>query len=190
MKKLVYIPVAVGVLAFGGVVLANSETAAVNGKVTDDVQEVATEKMMSTEEISAKALELANGRITDIELDTDDKRANYEVEIDFDGYEYDIEFDAYTGEVLEQKREKDNAEKSQTATAGEFISSDEAIKAALATVNGTFEGFELKAEENPAYYEVEVQDGRIEHEVDVNAKDGSILNVASDEEDDDDDDRD
>lgn len=190
MKKLVYIPVAVGVLAFGGVVLADSETAAVNGKTTDEVQGAATEKMLSIEEISAKALKLANGRITDIELDKDDKRANYEVEIDFDGYEYDVEFDAYTGEVLEQKREKDDGDDSQTAAAGGFISSDEAIKAALATVSGTVDGFELKAEENPAYYEIEVQDGRIEHEVDVNAKDGSILNVASDEEDDDDDDRD
>ena len=221
MKKLIYIPVAAGVLAFGGIVLANSETPAATpaskaGKVTNQVQAApATEKMLSFEEVSAKALELANGQITDIELDKDDRRAHYEVDIDFDGYEYDFEFDAYTGEVLEQKREKDRDDDakqssetaavspaSKVATAGKsgskvvspsegLIGSDKAIEAALAVVSGTVEGFELETEDGFAYYEVEIKDGRSEHEVDVNAKDGSILKVDSDFDDDDnDDDRD
>jgi len=217
MKKLIYIPVAAGVLAFGGIVLANTETPAANpsstsGTVTNEVQKSsATEEMLSFEEISAKALELANGRITDIELDKDDRRAHYEVDVDFDGYEYDFEFDAYTGEVLEQKREKDRNDDVKQSSAAvspastkaadsksgnqavsnkDLIGSDKAIEAALAVVSGTVEGFELETEDGFAYYEVEIKDGRSEHDVDVNAKDGSILKVDSDFDDDDNDDDD
>ena len=213
MKKLIYIPVAAGVLAFGGIVLANSETPAANpaaktGTVTNEVQKLSTpEEMLSFEEISAKALELANGRITDIELDKDDRRAHYEVDVDFEGYEYDFEFDAYTGEVLEHKREKDrNDDVKQSSTAvspastktadsksgnqavsnKDLIGSDKAIEATLAVVSGTVEGFELETDDGFAYYEIEIKDGRSEHDVDVNAKDGSILKVDSDFDDDDD----
>lgn len=213
MKKLIYIPVAAGVLAFGGIVLANSETPAANpaaktGTVTNEVQKLSTpEEMLSFEEISAKALELANGRITDIELDKDDRRAHYEVDVDFEGYEYDFEFDAYTGEVLEHKREKDrNDDVKQSSTAvspastktadsksvnqavsnKDLIGSDKAIESALAVVSGTVEGFELETDDGFAYYEIEIKDGRSEHDVDVNAKDGSILKVDSDFDDDDD----
>ncbi|MDQ0429098.1 putative membrane protein YkoI [Planomicrobium stackebrandtii] len=217
MKKLIYIPVAAGVLAFGGIVLANSDTPAADpsstsGTVTNEVQKSpATEEMLSFEEISAKALELANGRITDIELDNDDRRAHYEVDVDFDGYEYDFDFDAYTGEVLEQKREKDRDDdlsqsksaapsnspsaasdsnnKSASSSEG-LIGSDKAIEAALAVVSGTVESFELENDDGVAYYEIEIKDGRSEHDVDVHAKDGSILKVDSDFDDDDDDDDD
>lgn len=213
MKKLIYIPVAAGVLAFGGIVLANSETPAANPAaktVTNEVQKLSTpEEMLSFEEISAKALELASGRITDIELDKDDRRAHYEVDVDFEGYEYDFEFDAYTGEVLEHKREKDrNDDVKQSSTAvspastktadsksgnqavsnKDLIGSDKAIEAALAVVSGTVEGFELEMDDGFAYYEIEIKDGRSEHDVDVNAKDGSILKVDSDFDDDDSDD--
>ncbi len=215
MKKLIYIPVAAGVLAFGGIVLANTEApgdnpAATSGTVTNEVQASSTtDKMLSFEEVSAKALELADGRITDIELDKDDRRPHYEVDIDFDGYEYDFEFDAYTGEVLEQKREKDRDDDSaqmkeaaspattspaasnstsQTASSGEeLIGSDKAIEAALAVVSGTVESLELEKDDGVSYYEIEIKDGRAEHDVEVNAKDGSILKVDSDTDDDDDD---
>lgn len=215
MKKLIYIPVAAGVLAFGGIVLANSETPAANpaaktGTVTNEVQKSSTpEEMLSFEEISAKALELASGRITDIELDKDDRRAHYEVDVDFEGYEYDFEFDAYTGEVLEHKREKDRNDDvkqssiavspastktadsksgNQAVSNKDLIGSDKAIEAALAVVSGTVEGFELEMDDGFAYYEIEIKDGRSEHDVDVNAKDGSILKVDSDFDDDDSDD--
>ena len=218
MKKLIYIPVAAGVLAFGGIVLANTEAPAANpasesGTVTNEVQaSSATEKILSFEEVSAKALALADGRITDIELDKDDRRPHYEVDIDFDGYEYDFEFDAYTGEVLEQKREKDRDDdsaqmkeaasstssssaasnsKSQTASSSEnLIGSEKAIEAALAAVSGTVEGFELEKDDGVSYYEIEIKDGRAEHDVDVDAKDGSILKIDSDTDDDDDSDDD
>lgn len=202
MKKLIYIPVAAGALAFGGIVLANSETPAANPssaseKVTNGVEQTSTtEEMLSFEEISAKALNLADGRIIDIELDNDDKRAHYEVEVDFDGYEYDFEFDAYTGEVLEQKREKDNDDHSaqaKGAAAGnsnseKLIDSDQAIEAALAVVNGTVESVELGNDDGVSYYEIEIKEGSSEHEIDVNAVDGSILKSDSETDDDDNDD--
>lgn len=209
MKKLIYIPVAAGILAFGGIVLANSETPEANpsstsGTVANEVQKSSgTEKMLSFEEISAKALALANGRITDIELENDDRKAQYEVDVDFDGYEYDFKFDAYTGEVLEQKREKDrdddfeqwseataadsNSNNKPASSSEKLIGSDKAIEAALAVVSGTVESVELEHDDGISYFEIEIKDGRSEHDVDVDAKDGSILNVDSDNDEDDDD---
>lgn len=188
MKKLLYIPVTVGVLAFGGIALANSQTST---EVKNNSGKVLTETLVGVEEISAKALEQANGNITDIELDMDNKKARYEVEVDFDGYEYEFDFNAYTGEVIEETREKkddddDAKESTETIATEGLISSDKAIAVALEQVNGTFDGFELKTKNGFAYYEIEVQDGTIEHEIEVNAKDGSILKIESDEEDDDD----
>lgn len=58
----------------------------------------------------AKAKEIAlgltkGGSIVEFELDEDDGRLVYEIEIKANGYEYEIELDAYTGKVL--KFEKD-----------------------------------------------------------------------------------
>lgn len=43
---------------------------------------------------------VGGGIIEKIELDEEDDRFIYEVELDFDGVEYELEIDAYTGEIL------------------------------------------------------------------------------------------
>lgn len=202
MKKLIYIPVAAGVLAFGGIVFANSDTEQNAGSVENKIsktQDDSSKKQnqketMTFEQISAAALEIAGGTVTDIELD-DDGKLHYDVEIDHEGYEYDFEFDAYTGEVLEQKREKeDDRDDSEEQTAKSsakqnLISSDEAAKAALAKSNGgTVEELELDHDDGIAHYEIEIKNGRDEDEITVNAEDGSIIEHEKDDDDEDDDD--
>lgn len=76
-----------------------------------------------------------------------------------------------------------------TSSSEGLIGSDKEIEAALAVVSGTVEGFELENDKGASYYEIEIKEGRSEHEVDVNAQDGSILKVESDADNDDDDDR-
>ncbi|GKW45059.1 PepSY domain-containing protein [Planococcus sp. NCCP-2050] len=200
MKKFIYIPVTVGVLAFGGVVLANtqnSETPAVNSttnQAENGTGNSAQENFLSFDEVSSKALGIANGTITDIELDQNARTPHYEVDVWYDGYDYDLKFDAVTGEVMEQKKEREDRDDDDfedngvAAPADEnLISSDEAIKAAQAVAKGTVEKVELDHEDGVAYYEVEIEDGRTDHEIYVNATDGSILEHETDNDDDDDD---
>lgn len=199
MKKFIYIPVTVGVLAFGGVVLANtqnSETPAVNSTTNQEENGTgnsAQGNFLSFDEVSSKALGIANGTITDIELDQNARTPHYEVDVWYDGYDYDLKFDAVTGEVMEQKKEREDRDDDDfddngvAAAADEnLISSDEAIKAAKAVAEGTVEKVELDREDGVAYYEVEIEDGRTDHEIYVNATDGSILEHETDSDDDDD----
>lgn len=196
MKKFVYIPIVAGALALGGVAWANGDD---NPKGTDSTSAgaadptAANEEMLSFEEASAKALTVANGTITDIELDRDSRTPHYEIDIYHEGYEYDVKVDAATGDVLEEKREKedrDDKDDNQQAASEEYISSDEAVKAAQAVAEGTVKEVEFDKEDGTAHYEVKIENGRTEHEVYVNALDGQILKQEQDDDDDDKDDRD
>lgn len=203
MKKLIYIPAAIGVLAFGGIVFANTDAnpapAPQQGTVTNNVEAQKTnaqtegqKEFITFDEVSEKALAIANGTITDIELDADDRRPHYEVDVYHDSYEYDIKFDAVTGEVLEQKRDRDDDDDfddrsaNSSNAADNLISSDEAVKAALAEASGNVEKVELDSDDGITYYEVEIENGRTDSEVYVNAVDGSILKVETDDDNDDD----
>lgn len=214
MKKMIYIPAAAaGILALGGVAWANTDAAPTDSKVqAENSTDLKADASPSTnqpgfltfDEASAKALQEVDGKITDIELDRDDRVPHFEIDIDKDGYDYDLKLDAVTGEILQQKREKDDNdddrddnyssdEKSSSAAAatGDYISSNEAIAAAEKVASGTIEDVELDNDDGVAYYEIKFEDGRTEHEVYVNAKDGSILKHEIDnDEDEDDDDRD
>lgn len=196
MKKFVYIPIVAGALALGGVAWANGDD---NPKGTDSTATgavaptAASEEMLSFEEASAKALAIANGAITDIELDRDSRTPHYEIDIDHEGYEYDVKVDAVTGDVLEEKREKedrDDKDGNKQAASEEYITSDEAVKAAQAVAEGTVDEVEFDQENGSAYYEVKIENGGTEHEVYVDALDGEILKQEQDDDDDDKEDRD
>lgn len=196
MKKFVYIPIVAGVLALGGVAWANGDD---NPKGTDSTSTgavaptVVTEEMLSFEEASAKALEVANGTITGSELDLDSRTPHYEIDIDHEGYEYDVKIDAVTGDVLEQKREKedqDDINSNNQAASEEYITSEEAVKAAQAVAEGTVKEVELDHDDGTAHFEVKIENGRTEHEIYVNALDGTILKQEQDDDDDDNDDDD
>ena len=117
MKKTIYAATTVGVLAFGGMVFANTDSAE---NTASQPQNAATAKegrsaaasegkLLSFEEASKKALEVADGTITDIELDDNDKsKPHFEVDIHHGGYGYEFKLEAVRGEVLKQKSEKED----------------------------------------------------------------------------------
>lgn len=208
MKKIIYIPAVAGILALGGVAWANTDAnpqeSTVQAENTTDLkadtsQSKNQKQFLTFDEASVKALQEVDGKITDIELDRDDRVPHFEIDIDKDGYEYDLKLDAVTGEILEQKRGKDDNDddrddnyssdgksSSTAASTGDYISSNEAVAAAEKVASGTIEDVELDNDDGVAYYEIKFEDGRTEHEVYVNAKDGSILKHDIDNEDDDD----
>lgn len=70
----------------------------------DDKEELVKERNIIGEaRAKSIALSLANGSITDFELDEDDGRLIYKVEIKAKGLEHEIEIDAHTGKVLEHE---------------------------------------------------------------------------------------
>ena len=66
------------------------------------------EKLLTIDEVIAIALKKAKGTVTDVELDDDDGRMHYDIEIEDGTYEYDFEIDAVTGEILDFEKERDN----------------------------------------------------------------------------------
>lgn len=94
----------------------NAKTGAVvkYEKERQDDNDAALPAAASVSAERAKSIALANaglstGEITEfeIELDTDDGMAVYEIEFKAKGFEYDYEIDAATGKILKREKEKD-----------------------------------------------------------------------------------
>lgn len=84
---------------------------------TNEVQETKEETVekqdrfdgvLSIEEAKQIALTEFEGKVTEIELDEDDGRLMYEVELKNETHEAEIELDARTGEIIELDIEEDD----------------------------------------------------------------------------------
>ena len=67
-----------------------------------------TQKLLTKDQAIAIALKQVKGTVTDVELDDDDGRKRYEIEIKDGIYEYDFEIDAVSGEVLKFDKDRDD----------------------------------------------------------------------------------
>lgn len=76
-----------------------------NGVVKTAHHAVSPENYISEKQAIAIAMELAQGTVTEVELDTDDGRVYYEIEIQDHANEYEFEIDAITGEVIEYEKD-------------------------------------------------------------------------------------
>ena len=66
------------------------------------------QKLISKEQAKKIALSKFNGKFEEIELDKDDGRLKYEIEMKNGNQEAEIEIDAYTGEILFMSTEDDD----------------------------------------------------------------------------------
>ncbi|HAE41607.1 MAG TPA: hypothetical protein DCG34_01640, partial [Clostridiales bacterium] len=132
------------------------------------------------------ALGLSNGgTVTKIELDWDDGRYEYDIEIRKDRKEYEVEIDAMTGKVLEFEADDDDDDDDidvvtsatqQTPTDEELIGKDKAIEIALGlTGGGTVVEFELDQDDGRYKYEIEIKKDGKEYEVEIDAMTGKVL---------------
>ncbi|MHC8514625.1 PepSY domain-containing protein [Sporosarcina sp. ITBMC105] len=176
----------------------------------DDDEYVQSEKLLTKEEALAIAKKKANGTVEKIELDSDDNRKVYEIEINDNEFEYEIELDAATGEVLSFEKERfktfkneatakvkttENdvnhtlkvvetapkaqvkAEKSQPV-AKTKLTKEQVMSIAKQKATGVVTEFELDGN----VYEIEMEDGDIEYELEIDAYTGAILSFEKDEE--------
>jgi uncharacterized membrane protein YkoI len=93
-----------------------------------------------------------------------------------EGYQ-DVDVDAEKGEILSQEMEDDDEEEMSTQQAVETakISSDQAEKIALKKVDGQITDVELDSENGILVYEFEINQGKKEYDVVVDATTGEVL---------------
>lgn len=118
-----------------------------------------------------------------------DGRRLYRVEYDFDGYRYTVDIDAVSGEIAKISKFTLD-ENVSNPEIGENISEEEAKRIALnfAFPEGTdgktvsFRKIKLEYEKGQFIYEVEFVKGSTEYEMEISARDGTILDVEIDAE--------
>lgn len=171
MKKIILIPALVGVLGIGAVI---GSTSLLSGNAQEN-------KVLTMQEIEKKALAIVNGTVTDIEFDKERTGDVYEVEITTATEEHDLKFDAYTGELLKQKKEAlddDRSMEEENNTAAK-ITKEQAIERTLSKVNGTV----TKVELDDDVYEIEIVDGQFGYDVEIHSTTGEIVEFEQDIED-------
>ncbi|MER2089731.1 MAG: PepSY domain-containing protein [Sporosarcina sp.] len=75
---------------------------------SDDKVIVSDGKFITKEAAVQIAMKQAKGTATEVELDEDDGRVVYEIEIKDGKYEYDFDIDAISGEVLKFEKDRDD----------------------------------------------------------------------------------
>ncbi|MBP2029043.1 putative membrane protein YkoI [Acetoanaerobium pronyense] len=156
----------------------------------DNDDEMDLEKLLSKDDILKIVKGLADGRVVKMKLDEDDDTYIYEIEVKGQGAEYEIEIDAVTGQVLEMEVDEEDAEE-EDKSLPEAITEDEATRIALEAVGGTL--LEIEADdldEEDGKYEVKIMLDGVEHEVEINAFTGEIMEIDQKEMDNEDEDAD
>lgn len=183
MKKWYAIPAVAGALVLGGVAFAVS---AEKGEI------------ISTDAAKTKAVEAVGGQVKEVELDRELSGDVYEVEVESNGVEYDLDLDAITGEV--KKKEVDNRDDrgenrdddmdevrddiSVQASEKQVITQEQAIAIAMKSAKGNVTEIELDEDDNQLVYEIEIRDGQMEYDFEIDAVTGAMLKFDQEQEND------
>ena len=144
--------------------------------------------ILTLEEAKAKALAHAGLKadqvtFTEAELDWDDGKQVYDIEFyTADFKEYDYEIDAKTGEVLEVDYDAESF--TPPASSGTVITREKAQEIALAKVPGAdashIKKLKLDKDDGKQVYDVEIIYNGAEHEMEIDAVTGKILEYEMD----------
>lgn len=135
---------------------------------------------------SNRAIEIAKGafagQVTELELDEDDGRLIYEIELRTGTEKAEIEIDAYTGEILVIEIENDNSNKYKFKSQDDqtVIGAEEAITIAKNKFDGRVTELQLDKEDGRLIYEIELISGNKEAELEINAYTGEIISIEID----------
>jgi uncharacterized membrane protein YkoI len=173
---------------------AQQSTATNTLKVAESAQpRIADAKLLTSDQAIAIAKKKADGTVTKVELDSDDGRKHYDIEIKDGTYEYDFEIDAVTGKILEFEKDRDddvkkvNKQATTSKVAGTkqtMLTKDQAIAIAMKQAKGTVTDFELDNDDGRQVYEIEIEDGTYEYDFDIDAFTGEVLKFEKDRDDD------
>ena len=117
--------------------------------------------------------EVPNGQLTEVEMDKENGRKIYEVEVMDGSVKKEFKIDAETGEIIKFKSEQ---KASKRAKKEPKISYDKAKEIALKqSKNGKFKEIELKHKNGVLVYDVEIAEGFMDREFLIDAMTGEIL---------------
>ncbi|KKK39389.1 hypothetical protein WQ57_03955 [Mesobacillus campisalis] len=194
MKRKVLIVASAGLVLLGGAVGASAFND--NGKVeSQGVRE--DRKIISMNEAEEIAIGKAGGTVESIELEKNDGKLIYEIELRSENGDddLDVDVDAVTGEVLKVDMDDDRgngqvnmeadaaaspSKNKDKASGPSYLSSEKAIEIATKESRGKVEDLEL----DDGVYEIEIKDGTHEYEYKIDAKTGKILEKEIDRDDD------
>lgn len=142
---------------------------AVSGVVAVAAQNTGKHNILSSEEISKKALSYVKGQVYKVELDHEKRGPVYDVDVKNKQAKYELKLDAKTGELLE----KSTKYTSDFALDHKMIGLERAKKIALKVVNGKIQNAKLN--EDNDIYEIEILKGKFEYDIDINAYTGKIV---------------
>lgn len=145
-------------------------------------------KAITLDEAQKIALGETNGKIIKAVEETDDGRSYYDFDIIANDQKHEIEVDASSGKITKNEIDEDyipsttdqttNNSNNQTTT----ISNDEAQKIAMERIgnNGYLVKCELDNDDGKQVYEIEIKNGKIEYNIDIDAISGEIIKYEED----------
>ncbi|MGE7918743.1 PepSY domain-containing protein [Viridibacillus sp. NPDC093762] len=151
--------------------LAITGSLAVSGVVAAAGIQTNSGKILSSKEISKKALSYVKGTVYKVELDKEKGVQVYEVDVRGKSKEYELTLDAKTGNLLEKKTETTKV--SNSVNNKKVIGLAKAKEIALKSVKGSVKKAKLDREDG--IYEIEIIRAGYEYDFDINAYTGKIV---------------
>ncbi|UJW56504.1 PepSY domain-containing protein [Bacillus sp. A116_S68] len=156
-------------------------TANLDGEVTDKSltkgKETNEEARISADEAVAIAQAELDGKLEDIELDTEDGRLVYEIELEYEGDDYDFKVDAYTGEIIKIDDDLLNT----SIADGVSISVQEAKNIINELIpDGEIDDIELGKKDGRYVYEIDVDYRDEDGDIYIDAETGEVLKIEDD----------
>jgi uncharacterized membrane protein YkoI len=140
----------------------------------------AQQELISKEEAKSIASRETKGTVKNIELDEDDGRMEYDVDLHNEkDDDIDVEVNAVDGKVLKVDYDRDDDNDSE-ANANVKITKEQATKIAKKEQKGTITEIEL----DDGHYEVEIHNGNQETELKIDGSTGKVLEKDTDMDDD------
>lgn len=143
---------------------------------------------LTLDEAQKIALAEVDGKVVKAIEETDDGRNYYEFDIIANNQLHELEVDASNGKITKNEINDDyvpstTETNNQNNTQATIITSEEAQKIAMDRVgnNGYLVKCELDTDDGIQKYEIEIKNGRIEYEIDINASSGEIIKYEEDQ---------
>jgi len=138
--------------------------------------------ILTIAEVKEIALNEFPGVIKELELDKDDGRLGYDIEIkNENGEEAEMEIDAYTGEIFKMELEMKPNSQGSKQLPNDILSVTEVSEIALNEFSGKVKEIELDEDDGRLLYELEIKNKGKEAEMDIDARTGEILEMELDD---------
>lgn len=176
MKKIIAITLAAVVVLGGGV--------AINHSFAEEKQPA---DVIGIDKAKEAAQKKVDGVVEDVELEMENGKSTYEVEVDKDNKEYDIHVDGTTAAISRVDERDDNDDDDDfddtnaTATNKTVITEKEAIEIAKTKIDGELIEVELDHDDGRYEYNMEFRTANGEAEITVNAETKEIIELEHDD---------